>query len=76
MTRRRRTKPRRTGPTCPTPGKTAHATRESAEHAARHSPLTLGLQLATYQCPCGWFHLTKGPGDAHRQPTSTKETTR
>ena len=76
MTRRRWTKPRRSTNTCPTPGKTAYATRAAANQAAAASLLRCGYQLASYQCPCGWHHLTKGPGDAHRQPTSTKETTR
>lgn len=74
MTRRRWTKPRRTGAGCPTPGKTAYATRQAADQAAARSPLKVGIQLASYACPCGWHHLTKGPGD--RRTAAEKETSR
>lgn len=44
---------------CPTPTKSRHATQTAADRAGRHAALTLGRHLRPYECPCGWWHLTK-----------------
>ncbi|MBH1939250.1 hypothetical protein I5Q34_34185 [Streptomyces sp. AV19] len=47
-----------TAPPCPAPGKSRYATREAATSAAR-AQVAAGRILRPYQCPCGWWHLTK-----------------
>lgn len=45
---------------CPTPGKTRFATPE----AARTSAARFAKNLRTYECTCGWHHLTSKPAPA------------
>jgi hypothetical protein len=43
---------------CPHPGKRRYATPEAAAQDARKGALIRGWFLRTYECPCGWWHLT------------------
>lgn len=45
---------------CPTPAKTRFATESAALHAAAY----YSKILRTYECPCGWYHLTSKPAAA------------
>lgn len=49
---------------CPTPRKDRYATLEAAEAGARRSEWVFTIaRLYTYDCDCGWIHLTKRPPD-------------
>lgn len=48
---------------CPTPDKVQFATRRAADNAAARRTITAETDLSTYECVCGWFHLTKQAGD-------------
>lgn len=47
--------PRRT---CPTPDKVGFATQDSAQRRAVNISVMRGVEISTYECKCGWWHLT------------------
>lgn len=62
--------------TCPTPAKNRYSTKETADRIARGAIATV---LYSYQCRCGWHHLTKQAprepaGDDLRGISATPET--
>ncbi|MFD8771373.1 hypothetical protein [Streptomyces sp. NPDC059916] len=55
---------------CPNPTKSRYATREAAESAARRVALRIEAPLAPYECPCSWWHLTKGTPEQPIDPAT------
>jgi hypothetical protein len=45
-------------PNCPTPAKRRYATEQAARRRAQ-----FWVERWTYQCRCGFFHVTKRPQD-------------
>lgn len=54
---------------CPTPTKSRYATQEMADRAAHYIMFKPdGLNLRSYLCDCGWYHLTKALSAVERAP--------
>jgi hypothetical protein len=50
-------------PRCPTTGKHSYSTLEWAVKAALHASKHRAVALRPYECGCGFWHITKNPGN-------------
>jgi hypothetical protein len=58
---------------CPTHGKVCYLNKAEAQGAARQSKQLRGVTLNVYQCPCGYWHLTRLSNAARKNKLRQKE---
>lgn len=56
---------------CPTPSKIRYTSRQEAKKESKKQSLTAGINLHSYECVCGFWHMSKHARTEYQDPVPT-----